>query len=137
MEQSKKETGKIHLTEQMPSLLINNEKVKDPEKIADVFNSFFQTIVESLNLHQVGKEDAILIFKRFISGKFPSIKTIPSTEAEIKSIVHSLKSKKLSGYDEITSKILKVCSSLISSRPLTNICNYIHVFSLIVLKFQL
>jgi hypothetical protein len=60
----------------MPSLLINNEKVKDPEmkwifhfisqdseKVADVFNSFFLTIAESLNLHQVGKEDSISFLK--------------------------------------------------------------------------
>jgi hypothetical protein len=33
-------TGKIHVMEQMPSLLINDEKIKDPEKVADVFNSF-------------------------------------------------------------------------------------------------
>jgi hypothetical protein len=42
------------------------------------------------------------------------MKTIPITEAEIKSIIHSLKPRKSSGYDEITSKILKACASLIS-----------------------
>jgi hypothetical protein len=39
----------------MPSLLINNEKIKDPEKISDVFNSFFLSVAENLNLYQVGK----------------------------------------------------------------------------------
>jgi hypothetical protein len=38
------ETGKIHETEQMPSLLIKNEKIKDPGKVADVFSSFFQLL---------------------------------------------------------------------------------------------
>jgi hypothetical protein len=38
MEHSKKETGKLDLTEQTLSVLINNEKVKDPRKDADVFN---------------------------------------------------------------------------------------------------
>jgi hypothetical protein len=37
----KQETGKMHIVEQMPSLLINNKKIKDTEKFADVFNSFF------------------------------------------------------------------------------------------------
>jgi hypothetical protein len=50
------ETGKIHVTEQILSLLINFEKIKDPEKIADVFNSFVLSIAENLNLHQVGKK---------------------------------------------------------------------------------
>jgi hypothetical protein len=30
--------------EQMPSLLTNNEKVKDPEKVAHVFSSFFHLL---------------------------------------------------------------------------------------------
>jgi hypothetical protein len=42
----------------------------------------------------------------------PSIKIIPIIEAQIKSTIHSL--KKLSSYDEITSKILKAGASLIS-----------------------
>jgi hypothetical protein len=38
-----KETGKIHLTKQMPSLLINDEKMKNPGKVSDTFIvSFFQ-----------------------------------------------------------------------------------------------
>jgi hypothetical protein len=51
------------------------------------------------------------------------IKLIPTTEVEIKSIIHSLKSKSSSSYDEITSKILKACSALISC-PLTHNCNH-------------
>jgi Notch-like protein len=54
---------------------------------------------------------------------FPSINIIPTTETEIESIIHSLKSKNTSGYDEIRSKILKACSSVIS-RPLSHICNH-------------
>jgi hypothetical protein len=30
----KQETGKLHLTEQIPSFLMNDDKVKDPEEIA-------------------------------------------------------------------------------------------------------
>jgi hypothetical protein len=37
----KHETGKLHLTEQIPSLLRNDEEVKDPEVIADAFNTFY------------------------------------------------------------------------------------------------
>jgi hypothetical protein len=48
----KHETGKSHLTEQIPSLLINEEKVNDPEVIADAFDTFFLTINENLNMHQ-------------------------------------------------------------------------------------
>jgi hypothetical protein len=94
MERSKKETGKVHLTKQMPSLLINNEEVKGPEKVADAFSSFFLTSAESLNLYQVGKEDAVSF-----PGKFPDI-VITTTKAEIKSIIHSLNQKMASFYVE-------------------------------------
>jgi hypothetical protein len=90
----KQETGKMHATEQMPSLLINDEKIEDPEKVADIFNSFFLSTAENLNLYQVGKEEPI----SFITGAFPckfhGIKIVPTSEAEIKSIKLSLKSKK-------------------------------------------
>jgi hypothetical protein len=87
------ETGKIHVTGQMPSLLIN-EKIKAPEKVADVFNSFFLSTAENINLHQVGKEDPISFLEDAFPCKFHGIKTVPTSEAEIKSIILSLKSKK-------------------------------------------
>jgi hypothetical protein len=62
---------------------------------------------------------------------------MPITEAEIKSIIHSLKPQNSSGYDEINSKIVKTCASVIS-HPLTSfaITQYVKVFSLIVSKLQ-
>jgi hypothetical protein len=67
----KQETGKIHVTGQMPSLLTKDENMKDPEKVADVFNIFFLSTTENLNLHQVGKEDPISFFKTFIFLQIP------------------------------------------------------------------
>jgi hypothetical protein len=46
----------------MSSFLINDEKIKDPEKVSDVSNSFFLSIAENLNLHHVGKEVPISFF---------------------------------------------------------------------------
>jgi hypothetical protein len=90
---------KIHLTEQTPSLLINNKKVKDPDVIADAFNIFFLTITKNLNLHKKVIGDAISSLKEAFPTKLPGIKTIPMTETEIKSVIHSLKAKNLLGYD--------------------------------------
>jgi hypothetical protein len=36
----KDERRKLHLTEQIPSHVINDEKVNDPEVIADALNTF-------------------------------------------------------------------------------------------------
>jgi hypothetical protein len=117
----KQETGKIHATEQMPSLLVNDEKIKD--KVAEVFNSFFLSNAENLNLYQVVKEDPISFLKDAFPCKFHGIKILPTSKAEIKSIILSLKSKNSSGYDEITSRILKTHASLIS-QPLSHIYNH-------------
>jgi hypothetical protein len=62
----------------------------------------------------VGREDGFSFLKNAFPVKFTDIKIIPTTETEIKSIRHSHKSKNSSVYDEITSKILKVCSASIS-----------------------
>jgi hypothetical protein len=69
------------------------------------------------------ESDVISFLKEAFPRKFPHTKTIPVTETEIKIVIHSLKAKNSSGYDRITSKIIKVCASLIS-HPLTHICNH-------------
>ena len=51
------------------------------------------------------------------------MKTIPVSEAEVNSIIKSLKSKNTAGYNGISRKILKQCAHLIS-KPLTYIYNY-------------
>ena len=79
--------------------------------MANAFNKFFIMVTEKLNIQQTENGDAILILKDSFAEKFPSIKVIPITEAEIRSIIHSLKPQQPPGYDEITSKILKAYAS--------------------------
>jgi hypothetical protein len=80
-------------------------------------------ITENLSLHQQEGGDVISFLTKAFPRKFSGIKTIPTTETEIKSIIHSLKAKNSSGYDGITSKILKVRASRVSY-PLTHIYNH-------------
>jgi hypothetical protein len=75
----------------MPSLLINNEKVRDPGSVANAFNKFFLTITESLNLYQTGTQDAVSFLKAAFPITIPSINIIPITETEMKSVINSLK----------------------------------------------
>jgi hypothetical protein len=67
---------------------------KDPEVTADSFNTFFLTVTENLYLHQELRSDTISFLKEAFPRKFPVIKTSPTIETEIKSIIHSLKAKK-------------------------------------------
>ena len=107
------------------TLLLNDEKLQDPTKVANAINNFLIIIIEKLNTKQIEKGYAISILKDLFPRNFSSIKIIPITENEIKSLKHSLQQtkKKSSGYDEITSKILKACASRIS-HPLRYIYNY-------------
>jgi len=56
----------------------------------------------------------ISILKDSFPENFLSRKIIPITEAVVNSIIHSLIPTKSSGYDDITSEILKARASLIS-----------------------
>jgi hypothetical protein len=106
--------------EQIPTLLVNDERLKDPTNMAHAFNNLFVTINEKLNIQKTEKADAISILKHSFPGNFPRIKIILITEGEIRSIIHSLTPKKSYGCDEITSTILKACAALIS-HPLSYI----------------
>lgn len=56
----------------VPSISINKEKVKYPERVANTFKSLFLTIDESLHLHKAVEEDAIS-FQKII---FPLISLV-------------------------------------------------------------
>jgi len=57
----KKETETVHSVEQVPTLLVNDEKLRDPTHMANAFNNFFIKITEKLHIQQIGKGDAISI----------------------------------------------------------------------------
>jgi hypothetical protein len=65
-----------------------------PGTVGNAFNNFSLTVTESLNLHKMGKDGAISFLKDAFPVKFPGIKIIPTTETEVKSIIHFLKLKK-------------------------------------------
>jgi hypothetical protein len=82
--------------EQVPTLLSNDEKLKNLTNAANTFNNLLTTIIEKLNSKQMERGDDVSNLKDSFPGNFGSIKIIPITEGEIKSIMHSLnKTKKL------------------------------------------
>ena len=113
----------MHPIEQVPSMLVNMGKLKDQKTVANAFNNFFLKTSEKLNRYKSEKKDDISFLKDSFPGNFPTINIIPITEAEIEGIISSLKPKNSSGYDEITSKIIKSCASFINI-PLSYIYNH-------------
>ena len=120
-----KKAKQVHSVEQGSLILVNDEKLKDPTNMAKAFNNFIITITEKLNIQQIQQGDAISILKDSFPRNIPSIKIIPITETEMKSVIHFLTPKKSPDYNEITSKILHACPSL-TSHPLS----YIYCHSL-------
>jgi hypothetical protein len=54
--------------------------------------------------------------------KYPYMSSKPTMTKEIENIIEALKSQNSQGYDDISTKILKISSSFISS-PLNYVCN--------------
>jgi len=71
---------------------VNDEKLMDLTNVANTFNNFFVTATEKLNIQHI-ERGCYLNSKLFMSWKFPSTKIIPTTQAEIKHTIHSLKPK--------------------------------------------
>jgi hypothetical protein len=67
------------------------------------------------------RQDATKFLTEAIPKTFPSINPMPTTANEIRSNIHSLKSKNSCGYDEI-STLLKSCADYICL-PLSYLCN--------------
>ena len=101
-----KAMGLTRKKENFPSYVtIGNKNVTDKAEIADEFNHFFINICEDLtkNLPQTSKS-----FKSYINPVQNSLFLDEITLSEIISIVDNLKPKTSSGYDEVSSRLLKL-----------------------------
>ena len=58
---TKEEKGKVHSVEQVPTLLVNNEKLKDSTDVASVLNNFFNNYWR--NVQQIRRGAAMSTLK--------------------------------------------------------------------------
>jgi len=85
--------------------LVSHEKlIQDPKNMANCLINFFITITEKLNIQQIEKRDVITILKDSFPRNFPWIKMVPITEAEMKSVIQSLKQNKTKKYHQVMMK---------------------------------
>jgi hypothetical protein len=108
---------------------IEDKISSNPLTIANAFNSYFSSVAENLlSKSLINKTNTNKDFSSYlqqnITQSFSKLKLENTTTYEIKKIIYSLKSKNSYGYDEISTKILKVSTPYILS-PLTYICNKI------------
>jgi hypothetical protein len=99
--------------------------VYNQKSIANEFNNYFLNIAgNTSNTSSNEKEEASPLknlFKHF-NQPFSGIKWTYTSANEINKIINSLKSKNSTGYDELSTKVIK-SSKLFIISPLINICN--------------
>jgi hypothetical protein len=107
-------------------------KITDQQTIAETFNEYFVTTTKNVKRQSkdslISDDSSIDNHTHFMEQGFnkpyPSMECKCTTIKEIEQIIKSLKTKNLYGYDEISTKILKIRCPLISP-PLNYICNKI------------
>jgi hypothetical protein len=108
------------------SLRINNHTVYNQTSIANEFNSYFLNVAGSTSTKGTNEieEDAspLQYLFAYFNQLSKNMSWTCTSSKEINKIIDSLKSKNSSGYDEITSKILKISKPFIIF-PIINICN--------------
>lgn len=116
--------GRKQKTNKFPdSFLIKDTSISDPKVIADEFNNFFINIGENLASTVGNASNSNISFKSFLKNKPSSSFSFQEVdENQVLKVIDSLKSKTSSGYDLISTKLLKQIKTVIA-QPLTFIFN--------------
>jgi hypothetical protein len=100
----------------------NRDNKINLEEAALTFNKHFISIAENLNTNKASVNPAMSYMNKHFTEAFPIMNLLPITESEITSVINNLKLTYSSGYDDITNKVLKLSSQLIS-KPMTYVFN--------------
>jgi hypothetical protein len=112
-----------------PPLTKNGKKIKNGLHIAKAFNAYFSTMIDNgpngshINpVSNVNNDKFSCYLSTIAMEPMSALNYVSVTSNEIKYIIKSLNNKNSSGYDEISSKVLKSSMPYILS-PLIHICN--------------
>ena len=98
-------------------LVVNDLEFLIKKTIAENFNNFFSEIGPK----PVFKiPHSLISFEHFLHGDYPSLEEKHITDDELNEAVEKLKTKKSSGYDEISSEISRY--QFLSLRDIFSIC---------------
>jgi hypothetical protein len=115
-------------THNVTSINVNGNASFNAQIIAEIFNKYFVSVVQNINVnnHNVNAlsnhENPISYLSRAFTQQFPTINFKCVSSTEIENLTKSIKMKNSHGYDEISTKLLKLSINYISSH-LTCICN--------------
>ena len=103
--------------------------MKDPKIISNKFNEYFTNI--GPNVAKNFGNDVNASFEKYLTGDYQkSIFLAPVTENELETEIKNMDSNKSPGYDNISSKIIKLSAGEIT-KPLTRIFNLTFVNGII------
>lgn len=106
-------------TNQITKLNINGQETKNPLEIANHLNKFFINVAEeTISKNGQKKKTAQSGAKHNI----PSLILTPTSSQEMSKVIRSFQPKTSAGYDEISSKLLKLCEDELRG-PLVDITN--------------
>jgi hypothetical protein len=122
-------TNNKNTTNNITTMNVNNQLSNDPQTIVNAFNLYL-SVAENLltkispGTHTMNNIDPLTYLRQNFNHTYTPMILKNTTTYEIDKIFHSIKSKNSSGYDEISSRILKVSAPYVLS-PLTFIFNKI------------
>jgi hypothetical protein len=123
----RKLTNKSRHNNKITSIKIKDKLINDTGIIANSFNSYFSTIAQTSHKDIPDKNYVWGSLQSLNHNMLEQIEPLhfePTSINEINKIIKSLKIKDSYGYDEISTRILKISAQFIAS-PLTFICNQI------------
>ena len=89
--------------------------IPDPIPIQILKHQDCQKMIMIINIHIANDNNPTSLLKKYYPSEFPPMQTVPITEEEIRSNISSLRYKNSSGYDGISTKILKLHGNQISN----------------------
>ena len=99
--------------------MIDSKHLHDQQDIADAFNNHFSSIIDDIRNNNVNNQNNSAkvpqyhLVQKYVIPPPPLIIKTFSTK-EIISIIKALKTKNLHGFDEISTKLLKISATYIS-----------------------
>jgi hypothetical protein len=126
----KVESNKVPNNEKICTLKANGKLIRETQAIAEIFNDYLSVAENksenkkqnNTNINNLTDITPIQYLLKTFKIPFPKIKLKSLSTKEVGNIIKSLKPKNSYGYDEISTKLLRMSSSFIIS-PLSRICS--------------